>query len=94
MNNLPERLGGFAARRHWIFVIAWLVILGGTGPNGPGSSPSESNRAHRRNSTPACAARRRDWVDVPLVMFLPARCAIDSVGCRGIGDAGPSGAVP
>src|SRR6266700_2721124 len=29
MNNL-ERLGGFAARRHWIFIIAWLVILGGT----------------------------------------------------------------
>ena len=30
MNNLLERLGGFAARRHWIFIIAWLVILGGT----------------------------------------------------------------
>jgi RND superfamily putative drug exporter len=30
MNNLLERLGGFAARRYWIFIIAWLVILGGT----------------------------------------------------------------
>jgi hypothetical protein len=30
MNNLLERLGGFAARRHWIVIIAWLVILGGT----------------------------------------------------------------
>ena len=30
MNKLLERLGGFAARRHWIFIIAWLVILGGT----------------------------------------------------------------
>ena len=29
MNNLLERLGGFAARRHWIVIIAWLVILGG-----------------------------------------------------------------
>ena len=30
MNSLLERLGGFAARRHWIVIIAWLVILGGT----------------------------------------------------------------
>ncbi len=30
MNNLLERLGGFAARRHWIVIIAWLIILGGT----------------------------------------------------------------
>ena len=29
MNNLLERLGGFAARRHWIVIIAWVVILGG-----------------------------------------------------------------
>ena len=29
MNKLLERLGGFAARRHWIVIIAWLVILGG-----------------------------------------------------------------
>jgi hypothetical protein len=29
MNKLLERLGGLAARRHWIFIIAWLVILGG-----------------------------------------------------------------
>jgi RND superfamily putative drug exporter len=29
MNNLLERLGGFAARRHWIVIIAWLIILGG-----------------------------------------------------------------
>jgi putative drug exporter of the RND superfamily len=29
MNTLLERLGGFAARRHWIVIIAWLVILGG-----------------------------------------------------------------
>jgi RND superfamily putative drug exporter len=29
MNNLLERLGGFAARRHWVVIIAWLVILGG-----------------------------------------------------------------
>ena len=29
MNMLLERLGGFAARRHWIVIIAWLVILGG-----------------------------------------------------------------
>jgi len=24
-----ERLGGFAARRHWIVIIAWLIVLGG-----------------------------------------------------------------
>ena len=24
MNRLLERLGGFAARRHWIVIIAWL----------------------------------------------------------------------
>lgn len=30
MNGFLERLGGFAARRHWIVIIAWLVILGGT----------------------------------------------------------------
>ena len=29
MNNLLERLGGFAARRHWVIIIAWVVILGG-----------------------------------------------------------------
>ena len=29
VNGLLERLGGFAARRHWIIIIAWLVILGG-----------------------------------------------------------------
>ena len=29
MNNLLERLGGFAARRHWIVIITWLIILGG-----------------------------------------------------------------
>ncbi len=29
MNNLLERLGAFAARRHWVVVVAWLVILGG-----------------------------------------------------------------
>jgi putative drug exporter of the RND superfamily len=29
MNTLLERLGGFAARRHWIVIVAWLVILGG-----------------------------------------------------------------
>src|SRR6476469_9858575 len=30
MNSLLERLGAFSARRHWIVIIAWLVILGGT----------------------------------------------------------------
>ena len=30
MNSLLERLGRFSARRHWIVIIAWLVILGGT----------------------------------------------------------------
>jgi putative drug exporter of the RND superfamily len=29
MNNSLERLGGFAARRHWVIIIAWVVILGG-----------------------------------------------------------------
>src|ERR1022692_1197096 len=29
MSNLLERLGGFAARRHWIVIVTWLVILGG-----------------------------------------------------------------
>ena len=29
MNNLLVRLGGFAARRHWIVIIAWVIILGG-----------------------------------------------------------------
>lgn len=29
MSGLLERLGGFAARRHWIVIITWLVILGG-----------------------------------------------------------------
>ena len=29
MNSLLERLGGFAARRHWIVIIGWLIILGG-----------------------------------------------------------------
>ena len=29
MNQLLERLGGFAARRHWIIIIAWVIILGG-----------------------------------------------------------------
>ena len=29
MNLLLERLAGTAARRHWIFIIAWVIILGG-----------------------------------------------------------------
>jgi RND superfamily putative drug exporter len=29
MNNLLERLGGFAARRFWVFIGAWVVILAG-----------------------------------------------------------------
>ena len=29
MNQLLERLGGFAARRYWIIIIAWVIILGG-----------------------------------------------------------------
>jgi RND superfamily putative drug exporter len=29
MNHLLERVAGIAARRHWIFVIAWVIILGG-----------------------------------------------------------------
>jgi RND superfamily putative drug exporter len=29
MSNLLERLGRFAARRHWIVIVTWLVILGG-----------------------------------------------------------------
>ncbi len=29
MNGWLERLGGFAARRHWIVIIAWVLILGG-----------------------------------------------------------------
>ena len=29
MNILLERLAGLAARRHWVFIIAWVVILGG-----------------------------------------------------------------
>jgi len=29
VNRLLERLGGFAARRYWIGIVAWLIILGG-----------------------------------------------------------------
>ena len=29
MNILLERLAGAAARRHWIFIIVWVIILGG-----------------------------------------------------------------
>ena len=29
MNALLERLAGFAARKHWVIIIAWLAILGG-----------------------------------------------------------------
>ena len=29
MNNLLERLGGFSARRHWIVIIGWVIILAG-----------------------------------------------------------------
>jgi hypothetical protein len=29
MNILLERLAGVAARRHWIFIIAWVIVLGG-----------------------------------------------------------------
>ena len=29
MNGLLERLAGVAARKHWIFIIAWVIILGG-----------------------------------------------------------------
>jgi hypothetical protein len=29
MSRLLERLGGFAARRFWVFIVGWLIILGG-----------------------------------------------------------------
>ena len=29
VNILLERLAGLAARRHWVFIIGWVVILGG-----------------------------------------------------------------
>src|SRR5215469_5718824 len=29
VNLLLEKIAGVAARRHWIFIIAWVVILGG-----------------------------------------------------------------
>jgi len=29
MNNALERLGSFAARRFWIVIVVWLIILGG-----------------------------------------------------------------
>ncbi len=29
MNNLLERLGGFSARRHWIVIVGWVIILAG-----------------------------------------------------------------
>jgi RND superfamily putative drug exporter len=29
MNNLLEKLGGFSARRHWVVIAGWLIILGG-----------------------------------------------------------------
>ena len=29
MNALLERLGSLAARRHWVIIIAWVIILGG-----------------------------------------------------------------
>jgi putative drug exporter of the RND superfamily len=28
MSHLLERLGGFAARRHWVLIVGWLIILG------------------------------------------------------------------
>jgi hypothetical protein len=35
MNGALERLGGLAARRWWVFIIAWVVILGGPLGAGP-----------------------------------------------------------
>jgi RND superfamily putative drug exporter len=29
MNQLLERLGAFAVRRHWIVIVSWVIILGG-----------------------------------------------------------------
>jgi putative drug exporter of the RND superfamily len=29
MNQLLERVAGFAARRHWVVIVAWVLILGG-----------------------------------------------------------------
>ena len=29
MNALLERIAGVAARRHWVFIISWVIILGG-----------------------------------------------------------------
>jgi putative drug exporter of the RND superfamily len=29
MNGALERLAGFAARRWWVFIISWVIILGG-----------------------------------------------------------------
>ena len=29
MNHLLKWLGGFAARRYWVFIVAWVIILGG-----------------------------------------------------------------
>ncbi len=29
INHFLQRLGGFAARRYWVFIFAWVVVLGG-----------------------------------------------------------------
>ncbi len=29
LNQLLERVGGFSAKRHWVVVVAWVLILGG-----------------------------------------------------------------
>ena len=29
MNGALERLAGFAARRWWVFIVSWVIILGG-----------------------------------------------------------------
>jgi len=29
LNKWLESLGGFSARRHWIVIVAWVIILGG-----------------------------------------------------------------
>ncbi len=28
MNRVLEGLGGVAAKRHWVFIVGWLVIFG------------------------------------------------------------------
>ena len=85
MNALLERIAGVAARRHWIFIISWVIILGGllAAKNAIGGEYKLT-----RNNDEGCCERRKFKAIAPGDhLRLPASTGLaDSTECKRCGN--------